>query len=532
MTEIGVGSTTYAYNDALRKVTITNPYSEVTQLTRDTSQRLSRKDFGNGTYETFGYDSRNRPNSILLKNSGGSTLSSQSYTYDNASNVTNHTQDGVSTTYGYDNIDQLTSETRTGYSASYTYDANGNRTSRTVNGLVETYSNDPGDKLTSVTWNGGYKNYGYDAAGRMTSVTTPSGTSWLTYDYEDRLTLVQIPSGGTNTFTYNGLDTRVGRVDRYLQPWTYKRDGAGVTAPLLSDGNSNFTPGASVRSSGTSTYQHAGIKSNTRQTASNQTVSSSKQYDAFGNLTSSSGSWVGPFSYGGPFGYQDDNDSGLKLLGHRYYDSSIGRFLTRDPTKEGRNWYSYCQNNPLVRVDPRGYWFETALDILGLFYDLAEFARSPSLMNGIYVLWSGASILVPAVPGSWVARAAKAGSKYVGKRGYELVNILRGGFNSRSGKVVASKAREVAHHIIPVSLAETVIERFARGFPGGEAALIEFLRNPCNGMWVDPARHSRLSVAYRQRLVDWFRDHPKADFKDFFDYAYDLARAMCGGGGS
>ncbi|KXK15840.1 MAG: RHS repeat-associated core domain-containing protein [Fimbriimonadaceae bacterium] len=71
-------------------------------------------------------------------------------------------------------------------------------------------------------------------------------------------------------------------------------------------------------------------------------------------MTSSSGTWSGPFAYGGPYGYQSDPDSGLKLLGHRYYDPSTGRFLTRDPVKDGRNWYSYFENNPLKWADPEG----------------------------------------------------------------------------------------------------------------------------------------------------------------------------------
>jgi hypothetical protein len=29
------------------------------------------------------------------------------------------------------------------------------------------------------------------------------------------------------------------------------------------------------------------------------------------------------------------------LLGHRYYDPTLGRFLSRDPIKDGRNWYVY-----------------------------------------------------------------------------------------------------------------------------------------------------------------------------------------------
>jgi hypothetical protein len=44
------------------------------------------------------------------------------------------------------------------------------------------------------------------------------------------------------------------------------------------------------------------------------------------------------------------------LLGHRYYDPSTGRFLTRDPIKDGRNWYSYGGGlvAPTHGADPDG----------------------------------------------------------------------------------------------------------------------------------------------------------------------------------
>ena len=57
---------------------------------------------------------------------------------------------------------------------------------------------------------------------------------------------------------------------------------------------------------------------------------------------------------GGGEQYQSDAQSGLMLLGNRYYDSSVGRFISRDPAKSGSNWFAYCGNNPLNRSDPSG----------------------------------------------------------------------------------------------------------------------------------------------------------------------------------
>jgi RHS repeat-associated protein len=92
------------------------------------------------------------------------------------------------------------------------------------------------------------------------------------------------------------------------------------------------------------------------QSTASQTISSTIHRDAFGNQTSINGAWTGPFGYAGGFGYQQDADSGLMLLGHRYYDPSTGRFLTRDPIKDGRNWYSYGGGDgaPTGFVDPIG----------------------------------------------------------------------------------------------------------------------------------------------------------------------------------
>ncbi len=139
---------------------------------------------------------------------------------------------------------------------------------------------------------------------------------------------------------------------------TYKRAGAYVTDPVLNETtgqfSANYTPGVSERRAGVSTYLHSGLKNADARTTDGSSVTADRQYDAFGNLTGGNGTWNGPFGYAGGYGYQEDGESGLKLLGHRYYDSTTGRFLSKDPIGDGRNWYSYCENNPFSGVDPTG----------------------------------------------------------------------------------------------------------------------------------------------------------------------------------
>jgi len=363
----GVGTTSYYYDADSRLTSLSNPYSETTSLSYDAASRLTQKTFASGAYDSMGYDSRDRMTSLYHKNSSGTTLSSESYSYDYASNMTSKTVDSLTTSYTVDAINQLLTESNTGYSSTLTYDANGNRASQVLNGTTYSYNYNSGDELTSITSGGStVKSYTYDGAGRTHTVMTNAGTTTLNYDYEDRISGITYPSSATNSFTYNGLDTRVGKVDS-AGTNTYKHDGANVTSPILSDGSIAYTPGFSERKSGVTTFDHANyLGTFSRQTNSSQTTTATRVYDAFGSLESSTGSPQSPFGYVGGRGYQEDLDSGLKLLGHRYYDPSTGRFLVRDSAKVGRNWYEYSLNNPTGGVDPDGLgWKRIAATVGG-----------------------------------------------------------------------------------------------------------------------------------------------------------------------
>ncbi|MBI3601502.1 MAG: choice-of-anchor D domain-containing protein [Candidatus Omnitrophica bacterium] len=87
------------------------------------------------------------------------------------------------------------------------------------------------------------------------------------------------------------------------------------------------------------------------------TVNNKYEYDAFGNIKTSTENTANVYKY---VGEQLEKESSLIFLRNRYYDSSAGRFITKDlfrgSTQDPRtiNPYPYCSNNPVNHIDPQG----------------------------------------------------------------------------------------------------------------------------------------------------------------------------------
>ena len=169
---------------------------------------------------------------------------------------------------------------------------------------------------------------------------------------------------------YNGFGLRVQKSDG-AGNFGYLTSGSGPGSQVLTDGAAVYTDGLSERrgsgASATSKFYSGDLLGSIGNItdSSGTSVTDSSAFDAFGNLFAHAGSTPTPFGFAGQEGYQTDASSGLQLLGNRFYDPSIGRFLSRDPAGAGDNWYAYCDNNPVSASDPTGL----KLELIGHYVD-------------------------------------------------------------------------------------------------------------------------------------------------------------------
>jgi RHS repeat-associated protein len=79
------------------------------------------------------------------------------------------------------------------------------------------------------------------------------------------------------------------------------------------------------------------------------------EYSVYGQVAASTNFLTNPYMF---TGRRFDIENGLYYYRARYYNPHIGRFMQTDSVgySAGMNLYRYCGNNPLVFVDPSGYY--------------------------------------------------------------------------------------------------------------------------------------------------------------------------------
>ncbi|MBI4302550.1 MAG: hypothetical protein HY664_08085 [Chloroflexi bacterium] len=280
---------------------------------------------------------------------GGNTLTSFTYTLDNAG-IRTAVQDPTGTeSYTYDNLYRLTGTTYTDTSTqSYTYDAVGNRL--TKNTITYTYDN--WDRMTAT---GGVSYTCYNNGNQ-----TARGTDIFTWDYENQLSGATV--GGTSaTYVYRGDGLRHSKTVGG-NTTTYTWDVNDSMPVILQDGTLTYVYGHGLVSqtdaSGVQSYFLGnGLGSTEALTDGSGNIMASYKYDVFGAVRSSSGSGSTEYHF---TGQQDDATLAYYYLRARYYDPAIGRFISKDPFSgiagqpQTLNLYIYTLNSPTILADPSG----------------------------------------------------------------------------------------------------------------------------------------------------------------------------------
>lgn len=405
-TEIGGGfGFRYTYDEHNN---ITKIYENVTSSTDDTTGTLAHQytyDYLDQLIEAIDYNDNKK----------------YVYTYDNAGNIlsekvyNNETGTEISSNaYTYSNGDW--GDVLTAYNGqAITYDEIGNPLSYR-NGMTFSWSN--GRRLDSLTKNDKTINYTYDDDGRRLAKTV-DGVKY-TYLYEDGL-LVQETRGN--------------------QIFDYSYDANGNIRMLKYRSNPT----------GTANYVYYALNSRGDVIGlydSNGALLAKYNYDPWGNMlsvtnvtgveiTSSSDiANLQPFRYRG---YYYDAESGFYYLQNRYYDPVTHRFINADDislvtasptTLTDKNLYAYCDNNPVVRTDIGGeFWNYVIGGVVG------------AVIGGVSAAISG---------GDWKAIALGAGVGAVGGLlaasgipvGFQIAagGLLSGGNNLATQTLIEGKS--------------------------------------------------------------------------------------------
>jgi RHS repeat-associated protein len=362
----------FGWDAANRGRTITNPFSQSFSIRHSSEGLVSRILFPTGS-DTIAYDASHMMQSAGLNGEvayardavtkglasiklGGMT---QTFTYDGYGRLAGEAHDSATATYGPG-------------SESYTYDAAGNRnqtgysytSTNAVRGRPSIGGDafSPGDSLV------------YDGAGNPTWWKNKT-TNWydsLTWDAEDRLIRLRRYNASNQlqldvNYAYDGFGRRMKKwgtgVTTTLYVWNgwellAETDGSGTATRRYTHAPEGLDFPLAMYQSGTTSLFHLDGQGNVYLlTNTSGTRRSEYRYRAYGDR------YVTPVGEAvqSPFGYkarEEDRETGLVYMRHRYYSPRLERFLNQDPIgiAGGLNTYAFVGDDPVNFNDPLGLW--------------------------------------------------------------------------------------------------------------------------------------------------------------------------------
>ena len=274
---------------------------------------------------------------------------SKEYEFDKAGNrasmLSNENGETSRTTYSYDRNNRLLRDETTELTTanqqinSYVYDANGNQTMKMSYEITVVSAGD--------TPSYGIYVFGLDLEPKSDA---KAFIEIYTYDVFNRLTKAEL-SGIRAEYTYraDGL-----RTSKTVNGETTKHiwDGMNLIADITTNNTTIYSRGINLIFSNANCYYLYNAHGDVVQLVDNVgNITKEYRYDAFGVERNKDENDQNPFRYTAEY---YDKETGTIYLRMRYYIPHLGRFLTEDPIKDGLNWYTYVNGNPVNFVDSSG----------------------------------------------------------------------------------------------------------------------------------------------------------------------------------
>jgi RHS repeat-associated protein len=402
------GTVNYAYDANQHLTSVTDNSGKVTSYTYDATGQLATVATPNGVTSRYTYDVNGRLLQLLHQKTDGTVVTGVRYTlatngqrikteeFDNLSTVTANVPVNPARTYAYqyDGVGRLTQDKladRTGVTmrkTDYTYDKVGNRLQKsetTSSGTdITSYTYDSNDRLIQEIKNlvaGGQvqSSYTWGKNGNLASKMVGNIVTLYGWDAQDHL--IEIKQGTSAAmastiarYTYDAAGNRVqkiepgqnGKADKitnflidstFLYAQTVQENIVQENAIQLNQyifGNGLLQKIQNLQKS----FYHAdGLGNFKVLTDSSGNLTDDYTYDAFGNVVKHIGSTSNPYRYSGEF---FDDVIGLQYNRARWYDASIGRFISQDKYAGTSslpitlNKYAYANDDSVNKTDPSG----------------------------------------------------------------------------------------------------------------------------------------------------------------------------------
>ena len=373
--ETPFGATQYEYDLMDRIVRVVANDGKATLYEYDANGNRTAVRYANGLVVTYEYDEVNRLVREKILDKNGAPVVEYTYTLGAAGERIKVEETGAASDrtveYEYDELYRLVKETVSNDNGitvtEYTYDRNSNRLTKTVDGDVISYAYNELNQLVSETG----ITYEYDLNGNLIKKTEADQTTTYTYNAQNRLIRVTVRSGqqvNVEEYRYDYAGNRIAKIDE-LSATYYLVDTNGVLSQVLAEYDENgslttlYTRGDELisqeRNGVKSYYLYDGFDSVRMLTDEGGSVTDTYTFDAFGNLTDSTGDTENSYLYRGE---QFDSFTGLYYLRARYMNPSTGMFITMDEyagsvfEPVSLHKYLYANANPVMNSDPTGYY--------------------------------------------------------------------------------------------------------------------------------------------------------------------------------